>query len=132
VQLRHGCRFPFGLLAIGLKLDLLTRQGAFDENDFALATVFVRHMADATPIHVEGFDINDILLHRNNRGDHRRGRNNQTAIVNDCGIRGKLKQRVFTDATGNQAALELDQCLLLHLAHTLTGDTHFDGQLLQR
>ena len=64
MQSGHGGGFPFRFPAVRLETDLFAGQCAFDENHFALGAIFVRQMTDAAPIHVEGFDIDDILLHR--------------------------------------------------------------------
>jgi len=64
-QFGHGCRFPLRFLAKRLKGNALAGQRPFDENDFALAAVFVLQMADATRFHVQGHDVDDVLLHDN-------------------------------------------------------------------
>ena len=63
VQRRHARHFPVLLFLVRHKADALARQCAFDKHDLARRAVFVLNMANATGVHVERFDFDDIFLH---------------------------------------------------------------------
>jgi hypothetical protein len=64
MQFSQRGSLPFGLPAKRLETDTLPRQRAFDKNDFARSAVFILQMTDTAAFHVERFDIDYVLLHR--------------------------------------------------------------------
>jgi hypothetical protein len=73
LQRDHAACFPVLLFLERLVADALARQRAFDEDHFTGRAVGVLEVANAAPVHVEGFDVDENVVHGRSERSERRG-----------------------------------------------------------